>query len=124
MAIDSGQTPESVEGSDGALGYQAKAFISYLASEKIDIFGEAIFSVTSGFSISTADMDPIAAWGGRVGFHYRFQPNINLFSGQLMPPFYCKIILCIKAIHNYQGLKNEGFLSDIDRNARNSFESF
>ena len=67
-----GETLESDEGSDGAFGYQVKAGISYLASEKIDVFGEAIFSGTSGFSISTADIDPITAWGGRVGLRYRF----------------------------------------------------
>lgn len=68
----SGQSIASDEGSDGAFGYQAKAGISYLASEKIDIFGEAVFSGTSGFSISTADIDPITTWGGRVGLRYRF----------------------------------------------------
>ena len=67
-----GVTLSSGEGSDGAFTYQAKAGISYLASEKIDIFGEAIFSGTSGFSISTADIDPITVWGGRVGLRYRF----------------------------------------------------
>ena len=67
-----GEALESGEGSDGAFGYQVKAGISYLASEKIDEFGEAIFSGTSGFSISTADIDPITAWGGRVGLRYRF----------------------------------------------------
>ena len=67
-----GETLESDEDGDGAFGYQVKAGISYLASEKIDVFGEAIFSGTSGFSISTADIDPITAWGGRVGLRYRF----------------------------------------------------
>ena len=67
-----GETLKSDEGSDGAFGYQAKAGISYLASDKIDIFGEAIFSGTSGFSISTVDIDPVTAWGGRVGLRYRF----------------------------------------------------
>ena len=67
-----GQALRSDEGTSGAFGYQAKAGISYLASEKVDIFGEAIFSGTSGFSISTADIDPITAWGGQVGLRYRF----------------------------------------------------
>ena len=46
--------------------------MSNLASEKVDIFGEAIFSVTSGFTINIADMDPINAWGGLLGLRYGF----------------------------------------------------
>ena len=57
---------------DGEFGYQAKAGVSYLASDNIDIFGEAIFRGTSGYSISNVDFDPMTAWGGQVGLRYRF----------------------------------------------------
>ena len=67
-----GYTVKSGEGSSGAFGYQAKAGLTYLASEKIDIFGEAIFSGTTGFSIDTTDVDSITSWGARAGLRYRF----------------------------------------------------
>jgi len=67
-----GFTVKSGEGSDGAFGYQAKAGVSYLASEKVDIFGEAIFSGTTGFSIDSANVDPITSWGARAGLRFRF----------------------------------------------------
>ena len=68
----SGETINFKKGSDGEFGYQAKAGVSYLASDKIDIFGEAIFRGTSGYSISNVDFDPMTAWGGQVGLRYRF----------------------------------------------------
>lgn len=63
---------KSGSGSSGAFGYQAKAGLTYLASEKVDIFGEAIFSGTTGFSIDTVDVDSITSWGARAGLRYRF----------------------------------------------------
>lgn len=67
-----GYTVKSGEGSDSAFGYQAKAGVSYLASEKVDIFGEAIFSGTTGFNIDSASIDPVTSWGARAGIRYRF----------------------------------------------------
>ena len=66
------ETIKAKKGSDNEFGYQVKAGISYLASDKIDIFGETIFSGTSGLNISAVDVDPIRAWGGQVGLRYRF----------------------------------------------------
>lgn len=60
------------DGSEGVFGYQLKAGVSYLASEKIDIFGEAIFTGTSGFTIEGVDVDPITSWGAQAGLRYRF----------------------------------------------------
>ena len=59
-------------GSAGTFGYQAKAGLTYLASEKIDIFGEAIFSGTTGFTLDTVDVGSINSWGARAGLRYRF----------------------------------------------------
>ena len=67
-----GVDAKSGSGSSGAFGYQAKAGLSYLASENIDIFGEAIFTGTSGFAIDTVDVDSITSWGARAGLRYRF----------------------------------------------------
>lgn len=63
---------KSDSGSTGTFGYQAKAGITYLASEKVDIFGEAILSGASGFTISNVDVDSINSWGARAGLRYRF----------------------------------------------------
>jgi len=68
----SGYEVESGEGSANTFGYQAKAGISYLASDNIDIFGEATFFGTTGFSIETANVDGVTSWGARGGVRYRF----------------------------------------------------
>ena len=68
----SGETIRFKKGSDGEFGYQAKAGVSYLVSDTIDIFGEASLRGTSGYSISNVAFDPITAWGGQVGLRYRF----------------------------------------------------
>ena len=67
-----GTSVKSGKGSSGAFGYQAKAGLSYLASEKVDIFGEAIFSGVAGFAINNVDVGLINSWGARAGLRYRF----------------------------------------------------
>jgi opacity protein-like surface antigen len=67
-----GVDAKSGSGSSGAFGYQAKAGLSYLASEKVDIFGEAVFTGTTGFKLDTVNVDSMTAWGARAGLRYRF----------------------------------------------------
>lgn len=67
-----GVDAKSSSGSSGAFGYQAKAGLSYLASEKVDIFGEAVFTGTTGFELDTVNVDSMTAWGARAGLRYRF----------------------------------------------------
>jgi opacity protein-like surface antigen len=67
-----GVDAKSGSGSSGAFGYQAKAGLSYLASKKVDIFGEAVFTGTTGFALDTVNVDSMTAWGARAGLRYRF----------------------------------------------------
>ena len=56
----------------GALGYQAKVGLSYLADKKTDIFVEGVYQGTSNFSIDSVDFDPLSSWGARLGARFRF----------------------------------------------------
>ena len=56
----------------GALGYQAKVGLSYLAGKKTDIFVEGVYQGTSNFSIDSVDFDPLSSWGARLGARFRF----------------------------------------------------
>jgi len=59
-------------GSQGALGYQAKVGVSYLANKKTDVFVEGVYQGTSNFSIDTTNYDPLSSWGARLGARFRF----------------------------------------------------
>ena len=67
-----GEEIEFDDGSEATFSYQAKVGVSYLASEKIDIFGEAVFAGTSGFTLEGVDVDPVTGWGAKAGLRYRF----------------------------------------------------
>jgi opacity protein-like surface antigen len=67
-----GVTVSEVAGSQGVLGYQAKVGVSYLASKNADVFVEATYQGTTGFSIDLVNYDPLSSWGARLGARYRF----------------------------------------------------
>jgi len=67
-----GVTLTQTAGSKGVFGYQAKAGVSYLASKTTDVFVEATYQGTSGFSVDQVNYDPLSSWGARIGARYRF----------------------------------------------------
>jgi opacity protein-like surface antigen len=67
-----GVTITQTAGSQGVFGYQAKAGVSYLASKTTDVFVEATYQGTSGFTVDQVNYDPLGSWGARLGARYRF----------------------------------------------------
>ena len=67
-----GVTLTQTAGSKGVFGYQAKAGVSYLASKTTDVFVEATYQGTSGFTVDQVNYDPLSSWGARLGARYRF----------------------------------------------------
>jgi opacity protein-like surface antigen len=65
--------PVNVQGgSAGAFGYQAKAGVSYAASEKADVFLEGTYQGSTGVSVNTISYSPLNAFGLRAGVRFRF----------------------------------------------------
>lgn len=67
-----GVTVNWLPGSQGVFGYQAKAGVSYLASKTTDVFVEATYQGTAGFTVDSVNYDPLSSWGARLGARYRF----------------------------------------------------
>lgn len=67
-----GLTVSEASGSQGVLGYQAKLGVSYLASKSTDVFVEATYQGTTGFTVGNVNYDPLSSWGARLGARYRF----------------------------------------------------
>lgn len=59
-------------GNQGVFGFQGKLGISYLASKSTDVFVEATYQGTAGFTVDDVSYDPLSSWGARLGARYRF----------------------------------------------------
>lgn len=59
-------------GNQGVFGYQGKLGMSYLASKTTDVFVEATYQGTAGFTVDGVSYDPLSSWGARLGARYRF----------------------------------------------------
>lgn len=46
--------------------------MSYRASKEADVFLEATYQGTAGFSVESVSYDPLSSWGARLGARYRF----------------------------------------------------
>ena len=67
-----GLTVSQAPGSQGVFGYQGKVGVSYLASKSTDLFVEATYQGTAGFTVNSVNYDPLSSWGARLGARYRF----------------------------------------------------
>lgn len=67
-----GLTLSQSSGGQGVLGYQGKVGVSYRASKEADVFLEATYQGTAGFSVESVSYDPLSSWGARLGARYRF----------------------------------------------------
>ena len=59
-------------GSNGLLGYQAKAGISFRASPRTDLFSEVVFQGAPARSSDSLERGALASWGLRLGCRLRF----------------------------------------------------
>jgi opacity protein-like surface antigen len=71
-ATAAGVTVTQASGSQGVFGYQGKVGLSYLASKTTDVFVEATYQGTAGFTVDSVNYDPLSSWGARLGARYRF----------------------------------------------------
>jgi opacity protein-like surface antigen len=71
-ASAAGITVSQASGSQGVFGYQGKVGVSYLASKSTDVFVEATYQGTAGFTVDSVNYDPLSSWGARLGARYRF----------------------------------------------------
>lgn len=61
-------------GSNGGLGYQAKAGLAYRSSPRSDLFAEAVYQGSPAVSRDTLERSALNSWGCRFGVRYRFGP--------------------------------------------------
>ena len=59
-------------GSNGTLGYQAKAGLAYRASPRSDLFSEVVYQGAPGRSSGSLERSALSSWGLRLGWRYRF----------------------------------------------------
>lgn len=64
-------------GTNGVLGYQAKAGLAYRSSPQSDLFAEVVYQGSPSRSQGSLERNALNSWGCRLGVRYRFGSGLR-----------------------------------------------